>query len=205
MSLLNGFGDWSRDWLKTTPYLLDRHLEVPFEPEAGGLVTTLTGGVGVVVTIDGRGYLQAFYRSEAKSLRADRLSQTPTIICSQEGDWETIMRAGALPSGVAWCPYRWDCEAFQVTDGGTYQLARPHAAGIVPGVTSGTHPVKLITGGVEDPTAGTVEGDVLTAAMTGLLFVIYLPIYTVAVTARTESVTEYPVLSVQISLEEVGG
>ncbi len=205
MSVINGYGDWSREILKSPPYLLDRHLYAIFEEAAGGINQTFSGGAAVVVDLEGNGRAQGFYRGAGKSLRADRLDMTVSVIIDEQGDEVTVKRSKAVPAGVPWCPYLWDLEEFDAVDGEIYELARPHAAGLVPGVTSGTHPPLLLLAGVEDPDAATVEGSVVTAAATGRLSIYYMPLYNVMVTALSEGTTVYPVWTVQLSIEEVEG
>lgn len=199
---INGYGDWPREVLKSPPYLLDRHLFAIFEESAGGVNQTFAGGVVVVVDLEGNGQAQGFYRGAGKSLRADRLDMTVSVIVDEEGDLLTCKRAKATPAGIPWCPYLWDLEEFDATDAGVYELARPHAAGLVPGVTAGTHPALILLDGAEDAGAATVAGSVVTAAATGRISVYYMPLYSVVVTAISEGTTTYPVMTVQLSIEE---
>lgn len=205
MSALNGYGDWSREILKSPPYLLDRHLFAIFEGAAGGVNQTFAGGAAVVIDLEGNGRAQGFYRAAGKSLRSDRLDMSASIIIDEQEDELTCKRAKAIPAGVPWCPYLWDLEEFDATDGELYSLARPHAAGLVPGVTDGTHPALILLDGVEDAGAATVAGSVVTAAATGRISVYYMPLYSVLITALSEGTTVYPVWTVQLSLEEVEG
>lgn len=201
---INGYGDWSREVLKSPPYLLDRHMFAIFEEAAGGVSQTFAGGAAVVVDLEGNGHAQGFYRAAGKSLRADRLDMTVSVIVDEQDDLVTCKRAKGTPSGVPWCPYLWDLEEFDAVDAGVYALARPHAAGLVPGVTTGTHPPLILLDGVEDAGAATVTGTVVTAAATGRISVYYMPLYSVMVTALSEATTVYPVMTVQLSIEEVG-
>lgn len=202
---LNGFGDWSRELLKSPPYLLDRHLLAIFEEQAGGINQTFAGGAAVVVNLQGNGRAQGFYRGAGKSLRADRLDMTVSVIIEEQDDELTCKRAKGTPAGVPWCPYLWDLEEFDATEAEEYTLARPHAAGLVPGVTNETHPALILLDGVEDAEAATVAGSTVTAAATGRLSVYYMPLYSVMVTALSEGSTIYPVWTVQLSLDEVEG
>jgi hypothetical protein len=202
---INGYGDWSREILKSPPFLLDAHLFAIFEEAAGGVSQTFSGGAGVVIDLEGNGRAQGFYRGAGKSLRSDRLDMTVSIIVDVQEDEITCKRAKAIPAGVPWCPYLWDLEEFDAVAAGVYELARPHAAGLVPGVTAGTHPPLILLDGVEDAGAATVAGSVVTAAATGRISVYYMPLYSVMVTALSEGTTVYPVWTVQLSIEEVEG
>lgn len=74
-------------------------------------------------------------------------------------------------------------DIFPATSGTVYRLTRPLAAGIVPGVTSLTHPSIVKLNGVVDAGAATVSGQNVTANDTGTISVEYTPVHLVYFTA----------------------
>lgn len=120
---------------------------------------------------------------------------------------ELMAKAKQIESLGTWfyfCPFDRVTETFRATNGQTYKLSRPLAAGIVTGVTSLTHPVVVLLDGTETPSAASVTGQTVTAAADGLIQIDYTPVYKmVAVGGVDFSVNEINEIIAKMDLEEV--
>jgi hypothetical protein len=93
-------------------------------------------------------------------------------------------------------------DTFPATSGTVYRLSRPLASGIVPGVTSGTHPVVVKLNGVVDAGAATVAGQNATANDTGTISIEYTPVHLVYFTAFPLRVDAYNSAVRSVGLQE---
>jgi len=115
---------------------------------------------------------------------------------------ETIRSAGAAGTVFYFSPLDRRTDRFDATSGETYKLTRPLARGIVPWVTSLTHPDKILLDGVEDPSAATVSGQNVVANATGEIEVHYTPAYRVIWKRMSDSIPAANGFVVSFEFEE---
>lgn len=94
-------------------------------------------------------------------------------------------------------------DTFAATSGSTYRLTSPIAAGIVPGVTTVTHPHVIKLDGVVDPSAATISGQTLTANATGTIIVQYTPVHWVRIAQFPEEIAQHNDAVIAVVLEEL--
>ena len=114
-----------------------------------------------------------------------------TLIANDENEYFRIWRASQRGATVNWVPFCWTEEIFNATSGSTYKLSRPVAWGISSSANSTNHPARIFLAAVEEPTPGdygTISGQTLTAATTGVITVRYVPAFKVVVNAPSNAV-----------------
>jgi hypothetical protein len=176
----SGYFGWAQEILFNRVFFGGRIFTNLNEDAAGPLTVTQPAGVIVVPMHAGNGVVWAPYRGADKPLAAEARTFSLAILADEEQDFYWFMALRAQGAAVYYCPGLPAVDSFQAISGQVYQLTRPQAIGIVPAVTTGTHPPRFVLDGVDAPGAATVAGRSVTAAASGLLSVWYMPVYSVA-------------------------
>jgi hypothetical protein len=157
-----------------------------------------------LLTHAGTHILQKPYYGANRPLECPSFEFQASFEAGSETDYFLIRRAKRRGAAVYFCPYLWTEEVFDATSGEDYYLTRPLADGIVTGVTSTTHPLRIFLDDVEDngsPSA-TVSGQTVTAGATGILAIRYMPVFKVVVSGLSDSLPAINGLDWQCSFNE---
>lgn len=174
-----------------------------FEEESGGIQWSPEDGVILLPTHGPNNILHVPYRGSKAPLRGDKTRFTAPLLADYQEDFEAIEAARAVGRAMVWCPGIWPTEAFQAIEGEEYLLTRPIAHGIVPGITTVTHPLRIKLNGVLDEDAADVAGQTVTANATGELTVMYLAAFRVVVMEYARAVPRGNDFEISLILEEV--
>jgi hypothetical protein len=166
------------------------------------MTVTASDGVLVLPTLAGTNILQKHYRGSDRPLKGDKREFTIAFLADREDDFIRFEIAQSEGQVLYFCPGLYVVESFQATSGSVYRLSRPLAAGIVPGVTAGTHPVRFYVNDVETEDAAVVAGQTLTASVTGKLAIWYLPAFRVVILGYQYNIDGVNDLRVQATLSE---
>lgn len=162
-------------------YLNGRFYPVWLEEESGGIQWAPEDGVILLPTHGPNNIVHVPYRGSKAPLVGDKTVFTAAMLADYQEDLEAIELARALGRPLVFCPGIWPTEAFPAVAGQDYLLSRPVAQGIVPGITTVTHPHRIRLDGVLDETAATIGGQTVTANASGELSVKYLAAFKVVV------------------------
>lgn len=200
-----GLVDFTEPYLIDAPYLdgvaLDLHRPIAhqdIEESPGVLLLTAHSGKTIV---------QKRHRGTKAPDAHIRYRFTLELSPSTQAVWEAFKGAWAKAK-LVWFTTGGRCtDVFQVTPGSVHTLYRPLAEGTVPGVTAGTHPVKLVLNGSVDAAAATFSGSpkqTMTTAVgkTGELVVHYTPVHRVVITGFSENHEDYNIRTAAVEIEE---
>lgn len=177
----------------------DNWLEV-----AGGMIDVAEGNGGVVFvpTAAGTHIVQRFFRGLGSPAAAGFKTFSSGFLADSEDDFIAFVRTQGHGEPTTFFPGDWDCEAFTATDGGTYRLKRMPALGVVPGLEAEDFPIRIFLDNVEDDDNASIAGRTVTANGTGLLEIVYAPLYTVALQGVTKKPEDTNTLIVTMTLVE---
>jgi len=160
-------------------------------------------GCWALPTQGGTHEFQRQYRGEDKPKSKRALSFTFDVEADGDLAWDAIKEAHAecapfyFGDGARWP------DIFPATNGSTYRLTCPLAAGIVPGITEGDYPTVVKLDGIVDPGAAAVSGQSVVAAATGKLTVTYTPVHLVWFSALSERAVANNDASLSIVLDSI--
>lgn len=188
----------------TEPYLFDSIYLAGYTLPMVAVSASHSPGVIPLPTHGGTHKIQRPYRGDDMPKDYDALQWTLSAIKAVDSaPWYAIKRAKASGSAVYFGAGVRQVDSFAATSGQSYKLTRPLASGIVPGVTSVTHPTVVLLDGAVSPGSASVSGQVVTAAATGLIEIEYTPVHLVVVTSYSESIPQHNEAVVSLQLEEV--
>lgn len=195
-----GYLYWEAQFFKGLPYLGGYELSRKFSE---GLAWEESEGVFLLPTHGKTTIVQRPYIGSGRPLELEAIEFKVPRKAVDEEDWFLVRRVKGKAASAYFVPYVWTEEVFEVTSGTDCTLGRRPAWGIAPGVTSDTHPARYFLDDVEDPTAATITGQVLSPTVTGTLAVRYMPAFKVCVGALAHVVRGVNDLQTQIALTEV--
>lgn len=160
-------------------------------------------GCWALPTLAGTHIFQRPYRGDTKPADYRKLSFSFVVDAERDAAWRAVhlLKARCAPFYFSTGIRRTD--VFAATSGTVYDLTSPLAAGIVPGVTSVTHPTRVTLNGVDSPSSATVSGQTATANDTGEIGVEYTSVHLVYFSQFALVVNEHNAASLAITLEEI--
>ncbi len=162
---------------------------VSVQPAPGLLILATHGGTHIP---------QRSYRAPDKPASYDQLVFSLTVRAVDNDAWMALKRAKAVGAPFYFATGMRRHDYFVTSAGGTYDLSRRLATGVVPGISEGTHPT-VITGGT-----GSVAGRTLTATSSGPCWVEYTPVHLVYFSnGFPESIIQQNQMDAQAELTEV--